>query len=71
MIKTTRGPRIEVVVDKQGNAETTVHEVPGTNCHAVSASIEACFGAVTSTQSTIEAFEAPEEVKIKAKQGDG
>jgi hypothetical protein len=63
-------PRIEIVVDKKGGTETTVHGITGGGCKVASEGYEALFGAVESEVQTHEAFEEPEQVEMKAKQSN-
>lgn len=65
----TTGPRIEIVINKKGETETSVHGVQGGSCHTVSEPYEKLFGALVETTATAEAYEDPELVEIKSQAG--
>lgn len=62
------GPRIEIIVSKNGQTTTQVFGVAGGACHVVSDAYERLFGDVVATAATAEAYEDPEQVEIKAGQ---
>jgi len=58
------GARIEITVDKAGNATTHVFGVTGESCRVASRPFEELFGSVLTSKATEEAYERPEEVNI-------
>ena len=66
---TATGPRIEVIVDKQGRPSIEPKEL-GARCQEATSIFDNVYGDVLSSQATAEAYEPPEEVEIDIQQSD-